>query len=114
MKTIKLKNKSIKLSKVITLFCFTFILSSSQAQNWIQKGQDIDGEAANNFSGKSVSMPDEISITVTNTLGQIIFNKNYLNTDSIELIINEENGVYFVTMENENQQKTIKLILNKN
>lgn len=31
---------------------------------WLQKGSDIDGEATNDFSGISVSMPDSISIAI--------------------------------------------------
>lgn len=31
---------------------------------WIQKGMDIDGEASNDFSGRSVSMPDVNTIAV--------------------------------------------------
>ncbi len=32
--------------------------------SWIQKGHDIDGEAAANFSGWSVSMPDENTVAI--------------------------------------------------
>lgn len=32
--------------------------------SWIQKGQDIDGEAASDFSGWSVSMPDQNTVAI--------------------------------------------------
>jgi len=32
--------------------------------DWIQKGLDIDGEAAENLSGNAVSMPDELTVAI--------------------------------------------------
>ncbi len=143
--------------------------------NWIQKGQDIDGETDNSNFGTSVSMPDSntlsvgakfdntnngqgsgsvkvfsienlgvndsnfdypitlypnpayqeatinlgtfyeiISLTLTNALGQTIVQKQYTNTDSISLKLNQEEGIYFVTISTESKQKTLKLIVSKN
>ncbi len=45
----------------ILLFIFSLLLSaiSVQAQDWIQVGQDIDGEAAGDYSGSSVSVSSD-------------------------------------------------------
>ncbi len=143
--------------------------------NWIQKGQDIDGEQILSIFGSSVSMPDantvaagspyfdsdngeasgntrvfsfqnlgvndsnfgnqitlypnpacqeatihlgttyeNISLRVTNIVGQTIVQKQHTNIDSISLKLNQEEGIYFVTVTNKSKQKTLKLIVCSN
>jgi Secretion system C-terminal sorting domain len=55
----------LKLKQTITLlFALFTIIKTSNAQNFLQKGSDIDGEAAFDYSGKSVSMPDNNTMAV--------------------------------------------------
>lgn len=35
-----------------------------QGNSWVQKGADIFGEASNDFSGESISMPDSITVAI--------------------------------------------------
>ena len=46
------------MKKKITILVFGLLVSIAtiQAQSWTQIGSDIDGEAANDFSGSSVSL----------------------------------------------------------
>jgi hypothetical protein len=52
-----MKTKTNQTTRILSLFIFLFTLSVySTAQNWNQLGIDIDGEAANDQSARSVSM----------------------------------------------------------
>ncbi|MBK7885771.1 MAG: T9SS type A sorting domain-containing protein [Bacteroidetes bacterium] len=53
------------MKKTNTLLLSIFIvINISNAQNFVQKGTDIDGEAAYDFSGTSVSMPDNHTVAI--------------------------------------------------
>ncbi|MFN0190245.1 MAG: hypothetical protein ACKVQV_16220, partial [Bacteroidia bacterium] len=53
------------MKKTISLLLTIFtVVNMCNAQNFIQKGADINGEAANNQSGRSVSMPDNNTVAI--------------------------------------------------
>jgi Secretion system C-terminal sorting domain len=52
-----------------------------------------------------------ISMTITNVLGQVVASKKYAVVQQITQEIIGENGIYFVIIENENhQRKTVKIV----
>jgi hypothetical protein len=58
----------------------------------------------------------DLTLTVTNALGQVIVNNNYNSvlTEVISLdLTNQSNGVYFVTVSNGKDKMVQRLILNK-
>lgn len=66
-----------------------------------------------NFNIKFEAPIDELNISLTNVLGQVIMNKTYNNPQLIELNINQPSGIYFVKLVSKNGQKAnIKLIKN--
>jgi hypothetical protein len=58
-----MKTKTI-FSQALFVIAFCFTLNNTNAQGWAQKGIDMDGEAANDYSGYSVSMPDANTIAI--------------------------------------------------
>ncbi len=48
----------------IILIASMLLNTTALAQSWIQQGTDIDGEAPNDYSGVSVSMPDAYTIAI--------------------------------------------------
>ena len=57
-----MKNTLINFKSLLLATCMMLTVQSSNAQ--IQKGADIDGEAAGDFSGYSVSMPDANTLAI--------------------------------------------------
>ena len=57
-----MKNTLINFKSLLLSTCMMLTVQSSNAQ--IQKGADIDGEAADDFSGYSVSMPDANTLAI--------------------------------------------------
>ena len=57
-----MKNTLINFKSLLLATCMMLTAQSSNAQ--IQKGADIDGEAAGDFSGYSVSMPDANTLAI--------------------------------------------------
>jgi hypothetical protein len=54
-----------KIKLIFTSALFTAVTATCvQAQSWNQKGSDINGEAADDRSGISVSMPDAKTIAI--------------------------------------------------
>lgn len=53
---------------------------------------------------------DEISIKVTNILGENINTKKYFNVSTIDLEIENSSGIYFITLEFDNKVNTYKVI----
>ena len=54
---------------------------------------------------------EKTKITITNTLGQIIANASYSKTLQNEFqLSNLSNGIYFVTLQSQNAEKTFKII----
>lgn len=54
------------------------------------------------------------NITLQNALGQIVSSKNFTNIEAVNYPIEGENGIYFLSLENENGEKqTHKIIKNK-
>lgn len=51
-----------------------------------------------------------IKATLTNSLGQIIYTKNYTSTNLIELEIDGSAGLYFLQLETENSSQVIKIL----
>ncbi|MBK9639229.1 MAG: T9SS type A sorting domain-containing protein [Bacteroidetes bacterium] len=138
---------------------------------WVQKGSDIDGEAASDNSGFSVSMPDSntvaigaylndgneissghtrvysiinymgvlennfgntltvypnptngelnidlgsnynnVSVSVSNVLGQIVHTKNFSNSSLLQLNIPGEVGVYFIEVKSGDKKAILKVM----
>jgi hypothetical protein len=50
--------------KLLLVATFFFALGNLSAQSWNQRGSDIDGEAAGDQSGRSVSMPDANTMAI--------------------------------------------------
>ena len=64
-----------------------------------------------NISLDIMEMFKNIKIKVVNVLGQLVLEKNYTNTSKIEFSIEGAKGVYFVNVENENNEKvTFKVV----
>ena len=57
-----MKNTLINFKSLLLATCMILTVQSSNAQ--IQKGADIDGEAAGDQSGSSVSMPDANTLAI--------------------------------------------------
>ena len=55
---------SYHLQKTLLLVLSFLLSTASFSQTWFQKGQDIDGEAAGDRSGWSVSMPDAHTVAI--------------------------------------------------
>lgn len=55
---------------------------------------------------------NDLSILVTNSIGQIFSENNYASVERINLNIDGESGIYFITIRSNNQEKVIKLIKN--
>ena len=55
-----MKTKQLFTSTLSLIFCLIYLFSSAQTQ----KGTDIDGEAAYDYSGTSVSMPDANTVAI--------------------------------------------------
>jgi len=53
-----------KLLRLVFLLSALVLSHASTAQTWIQRGNDIEGEADNDESGKSVSMPDPYTLAI--------------------------------------------------
>lgn len=49
---------------ILLLLAIFAVVNMCNAQNFLQKGADINGEAANNESGRSVSMPDNNTVAI--------------------------------------------------
>lgn len=56
-------------------------------------------------------MFQDVKVNVVNVLGQLILEKNYTNSSQIEVNIEGEKGIYFVSVERENKEKQIFKIL---
>ncbi|PJC06205.1 MAG: hypothetical protein CO068_12400, partial [Flavobacteriaceae bacterium CG_4_9_14_0_8_um_filter_34_30] len=54
-----------KYTFLVLMLIFNFLSFNSAAQT--QKGQDINGEAANDESGVSISMPDSNTVAIGST-----------------------------------------------
>jgi hypothetical protein len=52
-----------KKTTILLLALFTLV-NICNAQNFLQRGNDIDGEAAGDWSGRSVSMPDNNTVAI--------------------------------------------------
>ncbi|BDS11679.1 T9SS type A sorting domain-containing protein [Aureispira anguillae] len=50
------------------------------------------------------------TVQITNTTGQIILKKTYTNTQQIEIALQEHSGIYFLTIYNEKEIFTTKII----
>ena len=78
--------------KKILLFFFYLIPFLLFSQNWTQIGQDIDGEAANDQSGKAISFSSDGKIVA---IGAYDNNANPANSNSGHVRVYEEiNGVW--------------------
>jgi hypothetical protein len=53
---------------------------------------------------------EEIRLSITNMQGQLVFEKNYTNTNLIQLDIPLRTGVYFIQLVADNKTSTLKLI----
>ncbi len=63
------------------LLAFFAVINISNAQIFLQKGADIDGEAASDLSGYSVSMPDKNTIAI----GAISNDGSYINVGHVRI-----------------------------
>jgi hypothetical protein len=72
-------------------FIALFLLNTSVHAQWIQKGMDIDGEAANDQSGRSVSMSSD-----GNTIAIGAYRNDGAGTDAGHVRIFEWNGTTWV------------------
>ncbi len=52
-----------------------------------------------------------ISISLTNYLGQVVFTKNYLSTDQIKLDINAPKGIYILRLESDKEEVVTRKII---
>ena len=52
----------------------------------------------------------EVEIQVLNSVGQVVQNSNYYNTDMCELNITNEPGIYFVRVTADNSTTTVKVV----
>ena len=52
----------------------------------------------------------EVEIQVLNSVGQIVQNSNYHNTDMCELEISNQPGIYFVRITADNSTTTVKVV----
>ena len=56
---------------------------------------------------------EKVTATLTTLLGQVVSSETYSGIQNISYPISEASGIYFLTLENENQQKkTIKIVKN--
>ena len=53
---------------------------------------------------------DDVSLTLSDLNGKIIFSKNYFEVQEIDLNINQSTGIYFLTIISENKKAVYKLI----
>ena len=54
----------------------------------------------------------DIKVTLTNNLGQVIITEYYISTNFINFDINTPNGIYFLQIKVEGESKTIKVSKN--
>lgn len=66
-----------------------------------------------NFTVNFGTLQNNISVTVTNLLGQVITKSNFNAVTAVEMELQTEAGMYLVTVETENHQKsTFKIVKN--
>jgi hypothetical protein len=81
MRTINLSNSRI-IQSILLLIALAFFPSTTGAQDWVQLGIDIDGEAENDFSGTTVSLSTDGS---TLAIGAAYNQGNGLNAGHVRV-----------------------------
>ncbi len=98
--------------------CGTNIISGISKNLGLSKDVTIMPNPSTGLVNVSVALANsqDLTLTVTNALGQVIVNNNYNSvlTEVISLdLTNQSNGVYFVTVSNGKDKMVQRLILNK-
>ncbi|PCI94134.1 MAG: hypothetical protein COB15_14830 [Flavobacteriales bacterium] len=65
-----------------------------------------------NFSIDLGETKHKLNLILTNSLGQVLFSKNYASTNFINLGINAPSGIYFLQLESDEESKTIRILKN--
>lgn len=102
---------------IIPKYCFTVSGVNVSENMGISKSVDVYPNPSNGNIKISTAFisPENLNITVTNVMGQVVYNKN-VNTmiDVLDLdLSNESNGMYFVTVSNGTDKMVTRMIINK-
>ncbi len=74
----------------------------------------ISPNPSNGIFNITLKSNNDVNVTITNAIGQIVTNKNFTPSESISVdLSNNNNGVYFVTITNGKEKSVKKVVLNK-
>jgi hypothetical protein len=103
---------------VYPIVCGNLVFTGISKNLGLSKDVKIMPNPSTGLVNLTVALPStqDLNVTVTNALGQVIVNNNYnsILVDVISLdLTNQSNGVYFVTVSNGQDKMVQRLILNK-
>lgn len=103
---------------IYPIVCGNVVITGISKNLGISKDVKIMPNPSTGLVNLAVTLPStqDLNVTVTNALGQVIVNNNYNSVlvDVISLDLNNQtNGVYFVTVSNGKDKMVQRLIINK-
>ncbi len=103
---------------VYPIICGNLVITGISKNLGLSKDVKIMPNPSAGLVNVAITLPNsqDLSLTVTNALGQVIVNNKYnsVMTEMVNLdLTNQSNGVYFVTVSNGSDKMVQRLIINK-
>jgi hypothetical protein len=92
-----------------TSSCLTVTGIGVEENAFAQKMQLFPNPNSGAFTIDLGTTYSDMLVTITDLSGRVVYEQRYVNTDKINLQLNEANGMYFVTLRNADQKAVLKV-----